>query len=435
MKIVQLTASNVKRLRAVTIKPDGSLVVIGGDNANGKTSVLDSIQMAIGGKAAIPEQPIRRGEKKAEIILDLGDYIVTRTMHLGKDPQLVVTNKAGSKLSSPQGILDALTSRVAFDPLEFMRMEPKKQAETLRQLVGIDFSALDAKRKTLYDERMIVNREADSKQAVFANMPQHADAPKEEVSVADLSEKLKEANAANNANAQERLRLGTLKDNIDRARAYEEEAQGELDAAKAALEKAQTAFKEAEKARILAENTAAHFETDAIAKLADVDTQPILEEISNVESTNRKVRENAARVTAEKELKAKRMKSESLTEQIDEIDAAKQKQLTDSKFPVPGLSFDETGVQYQGLPLAQASGAEMLRVSVATGLAMNPTLKVLLIRDGSLLDETNLAMIHDMATASEAQIWIERVGDGDECSVIIEDGAVAEDRTEKGGAK
>ena len=43
MKIVQLTAENVKRLTAVSIAPDGNLVQITGRNGQGKASVLDAI--------------------------------------------------------------------------------------------------------------------------------------------------------------------------------------------------------------------------------------------------------------------------------------------------------------------------------------------------------------------------------------------------------
>ena len=76
-----------------------------------------------------------------------------------------------------------------------------------------------------------------------------------------------------------------------------------------------------------------------------------------------------------------------------------------------------------------AEVAEQLRVSAAMGLAMNPTVKVLLIRDGSLLDDDSMKMLAEMADAAGGQVILERVGKGAECSVIIEDGMVLEDRT------
>ena len=60
MHITELRAENIKRLVAVRVKPDGSLVVVGGNNGQGKTSLLDSIAMALGGKDLMPAEPLRR---------------------------------------------------------------------------------------------------------------------------------------------------------------------------------------------------------------------------------------------------------------------------------------------------------------------------------------------------------------------------------------
>lgn len=89
-----------------------------------------------------------------------------------------------------------------------------------------------------------------------------------------------------------------------------------------------------------------------------------------------------------------------------------------------GLTFDENGVLLNKIPFDQASSAEQLKVSLAMGIAMNPKLRVLLIRDGSLLDEDNLKMIAELAAKNDCQIWLERVGSGDEVSIIIEDGSI-----------
>lgn len=98
--------------------------------------------------------------------------------------------------------------------------------------------------------------------------------------------------------------------------------------------------------------------------------------------------------------------------------------LASAKFPVPGLAFDAEGVTLDGIPFKQCSQGQALRVSVAIGLAANPKLKVLLVRDGSLLDAKGLQLLAEMAAAAEAQVFVERVGDGKECQVVIEDGHV-----------
>ena len=114
-----------------------------------------------------------------------------------------------------------------------------------------------------------------------------------------------------------------------------------------------------------------------------------------------------------------------MTERIEAIDARKEAEMSGASFPVDGLTFDEMGVSYNGLPFGQASHAEQLRVSLAMGLAMNPDLRVMLIREGSLLDDAHLAMVAEMVTEADAQVWLERVGKGPEVGIVIEDGMVA----------
>lgn len=112
MKITSLIVENVKRVKVVEITPDpdGNLIVIGGRNEQGKTSVLDSIEMAFGGvnKKKTP-RPVRSGAKKAEIVAELDGLTVRRTITSSGGGSLTVSDDSG-KLGSPQAILDSLLS-------------------------------------------------------------------------------------------------------------------------------------------------------------------------------------------------------------------------------------------------------------------------------------------------------------------------------------
>ena len=60
MKINKLEIENVKRIKAVRLKPaQNGLTVIGGNNNQGKTSVLDSIAWALGGEKYRPSEAAR----------------------------------------------------------------------------------------------------------------------------------------------------------------------------------------------------------------------------------------------------------------------------------------------------------------------------------------------------------------------------------------
>jgi recombinational DNA repair ATPase RecF len=129
MRIIQLTAENFKRLRAVQIKPDGNIVQITGRNAQGKTSCLDAISTVLGGAGQTCRAPIRKGQEKAKIICDLGDLTVTRTFTATGGGTLTVANKEGARFTSPQAVLDKLVGRLSFDPLAFSRMDSNHQLE------------------------------------------------------------------------------------------------------------------------------------------------------------------------------------------------------------------------------------------------------------------------------------------------------------------
>ncbi|MFZ2624797.1 MAG: hypothetical protein WAX29_06090, partial [Propionibacterium sp.] len=153
---------------------------------------------------------------------------------------------------------------------------------------------------------------------------------------------------------------------------------------------------------------------------SDLETQ-----LADLEQTNAAIRANNEARTKASQRDELREQYSALTEQIAAVDEAKTTALATAQFPVEGLGFDADGVTFQDIPFTQASSAEQIRVSLAMAMALNPKLRVLRIKDGSLLDPEALQQIRDQVEKNDFQLWIERVGDADEGAVIIEDGAVA----------
>lgn len=421
-KIVQLTASNVKRLQAVTIRPDGSTVVIGGRHGNGKSSVLDCIVYAITGTKSLPPVPLRNGTSKGFIDLDLGDLKIRRTFSRKGESDyttsLKVTRANGDEVRGAQGVLDELCNSLAFDPLEFARLKPKAQLEALKELVKLDFTEVDAKRERLYSQRTEINRQHGAKKAEAANAPVVEGCGTEEISVTDRLQAVRDAEATNKKNADARRTL-------ERAEAALSGRIAEVERLKALLETAEAAAAGARERVNVEKNIVANL-------LADADLAPLQESLANAEAMNDGVRTNRRRAELLAAADALSKQSEELTRQITDIDDRKAQAMKDAKFPVPGLSFGANGVLLNGLPLEQANTAAQIELSVAMGLALNPTLRVMLVRDGSSLfaDETGLGLIAALAEKHDAQVWIERASVGEECSVIIDDGHVAGDEAE-----
>lgn len=401
MKIIALEAENVKHLRVVNIKPDGSLVVIGGDNSAGKTCVFDSIEYALNGASSIPPKPIREGQKKARVVLDLGDIVVTRTF-TKKGTNLVVKSKDGTNFASPQIMLNKLTGELTFDPLEFSRMDANKQAEVLKKLVGLDFDEEDADYKELFAERTNINRDGKAAKARLDSMTKHEGVPDTEESVGELSKQYAEATEIN-------LKIGSMRGSLSTDEKALERKREELDSLKHQIEQLTDTIEQQEQ---------------YLDERKEVDAVSIRTKMDEAETTNRKVRENQAYDVIDKEVDELRKQSGSLSTKMNKITSYKEMVLTDIEYPIKGLAVDDDGVTFEGIPFVQCSSAQRIRISVAIGLKMNPKLRILLIREGSLLDEKNLAMIAKMAEDADAQIWLERVSKGSECTVIMEDGSI-----------
>lgn len=432
MKIIELRAENVKRLSAVQVTPEGSLVVVGGKNGAGKSSLLDSIVYALSGAASLPGKPVRKGEEHAEIELTLDSeppiVVRRRIRDDGKTDleikQLDANGKATAKVTSPQKLLDSLCGTVAFDPLAFTKLKRQEQADMLRKLVGVDVADLDAEEKRLFEERTNVNRDVKRIEAQIDGMPLHKDAPEFELSSADI---IAEIEAAQNANA----------DIVESSRAIEELQRrrdgisSRIGTISAEIDECERRIAELESQRDTLAGDLNHADDKLVmdkklnASLVPVLLDPLKEKLASVETTNAKVRQNAERAKLVELNIAADEQAQDLSQQIEGLRQERINRLAEAKWPVDGLAFGDTGVTFNSLPFDQCSSAEQLRISTAIGLAQNPKLRVLLIRDGSLLDEDNLAAVAELAAAHDAQVWIERVGKGEECSVIIEDGAVS----------
>ena len=417
MKIIELRAENVMRLKAVEITPDGTVQVIGGRNAQGKSAVLNAIWLALGGGKASKDisRPIRDGEEKASVRLDLGDLVVTRSW-TRKGTTLKVENPEGASFKSPQGMLDALVGQLSFDPLAFTRLSAKEQRAALLDLVDldVDLDTIDAQIRDLYTHRTEIGR----KGTAIGDVTVDEELPTVEKSAASVVKKLQEA--------QEVHRW------VDTTRQQIQDAHTAADAALTTVRAAEERIKElqAQITSLIATRKMRLAEAENMQHAIDNTEMPNLayieDELATVEDTNAKIRANNAARERLNEKQALRDAYEGLTKQLTELDEQKAAALAAATFPVDGLSFDSTGVLYRGVPLSQASSAEQIRVSLAMGMALNPKLRVLMIKDGSLLDEDSMAAIHDQVADGDFQLWLEVVNPDDPSAVLIEDGMVVQ---------
>jgi hypothetical protein len=425
MRIIKLTSENIKRLKCVYLTPTNYINRISGGNGSGKTSVLDSIEWALTGTSNVPSQPVRKGAGKGHIELDLGDIVVTRRFYENgsRNGTLALESKTNrSRYQSPQALLDGLMGRISFDPLEFLRMKPEKQSEVLRSLVKleVDVDALDAAYQADYLRRREAKKERDAIQIRRDAFGVPSGLPKEKVDEKALVKELQQASEYN-AEIQELQR--------DRERLEERISTDEAEV--------QTMRTQAEELRAKAENLEREaFILEAEAKKARAtmakweplpplrNAEELAAQITEARTINAGIDRREQRDGYDAEVAALDQEIEKLTAAMDEREATRARAISEAEFPVPGLAFGDKMVIYEGLPFDQASNADQIRASVAIGMASNPELRVMRIKDGSLLDAKSMNIVSEMAHENDFQVFIEMVDTSGKVGVYLEDGEV-----------
>lgn len=402
MKLKKFTAKNWRGLKKVEIEPDTDLILIVGNNGAGKTSTLDGIKTLLVGKDRLNKKPIRKGEEKAELEADIGEYTIHRVFTKNSD-RLEVFNKEGASYKSPQALLKSLTGGQSFDPNAFIQLPTKEQRNTLLGIVGVDLSELEERREVLYEERKMIGRVRDSKE----NYTQ------EQI---DFAEKLEKKELVDIA--EENSKMNKLKEKLEESKRIEMDFIGK-----------NNRLKELRKEMLQLEieikelNEQFKAKDDMVVLEENIEKQEKL--IETAETVNDKIRK-AKRITeGNRDRAITENDYKEATKNIEKIDKEKEGMLKQAKMPIKGLAVADEGVYFNEVPLAQLSTSEKLRVGVSMYLAhARPRLPILFIENGNDLDEQNLTVLEEIAKESKVQFVIERIIGKKGSGFLIEDGEI-----------
>ena len=403
VKITSFEAENVKRVKAVTIIPaaDG-LTVIGGRNAQGKTSVLDAIAWALGGDKFRPGHPQRDGSvlpPRLRVSLSNGLVVERR----GKNSELYITDPSGRKAG--QTLLNSFVEQLALDLPKFMAASGREKAQTLLRIIGLgeQVEELERRGKTLYNERLALGRIADQKAKFAKEMTFYPNVPEEPLSAAELIAQQQDILARNGENQRKRQRRDELKRTLDTAETQLAELTRRCEQLR-------------EDYRIAS--------TDA-ADLLDQSTAELEENIRTIEQTNAKVRANLDKARAEADAQKLADEYAALTAQIEDVQREKLALLNGADMPLPGLSVTDGELTYNGQPWDCMSSSEQLIAATSIVRRLNPECGFVLLDRLEAMDTDMLAAFGRWLEGEGLQAIATRVSTGGECQIIIEDGEVA----------
>ena len=403
IKVTELRAENIKRVKAVQLSPAPTgLTVIGGNNNQGKTSVLDAIAWALGGDRFRPSQPQRVGSvipPNIQVTLSNG-LVVERS---GKNGSLKVIDPQGNK--GGQQLLNSFVEQLALDLPRFLNATAKEKAGILLKIIGIgdQLFMLDRKEQELYNERLAIGRIAAQKAAAAKELPHWDGVPEEPVSAAELIRRQQDILAKNGENARLRRNRDVLKTDLDMLRRQLADLTKKVSNLE---EQYATACRDA-------------------ADLEDESTEELEESIRGVDETNAKVRQNLARAQAEKEAKDCQDQYDGLTCQIEILRKERLDLLNGADMPLPGLSVERGELTYRGQPWDNMSASEQLQVATAIVRRLNPACGFVLLDKLEQMDLDTLRDFGEWLREEGLQAIATRVSTGDECSIIIEDGTAA----------
>lgn len=416
VKITALEAENVKRIKAVALTPAPTgLTLVGGNNNQGKTSVLDALAWALGGEKFRPNAAQRDGAvAPAHLRVTLSNGVVVERK--GKNSSLTVTDPTGRR--SGQQLLNAFVEPLALDLPRFMEASDKEKADILLRIIGIgnELHLRDMEIKSIYDKRTFTGQLAQQKKHFADELISYPDAPEQPLSASDLIRRQQDILARNGENQRLRQQAQELArqeqqclDDLKRTR----ERIAELEKLREELDTKHTKLfnqrKNAEK---------------TVDQLQDESTAELEASIQSIEETNRKVRANLEKARAEDEAAKYASDYDKLTDAIEQKRKERLDLLNGADLPLPELSVEDGALTYKGKRWRDMSGSDQLRVAAAIVRRLNPDCGFVLLDKLEQMDMTTLEEFGHWLEAEGLQAIATRVSTGSECQIIIEDGMV-----------
>jgi DNA repair exonuclease SbcCD ATPase subunit len=390
--------------------------IIGGNNASGKSTVIDAIFLAIVGKTYTNTEPFRlvkHGKDKALISLTLEGksrtLVITRQFTAPTDSEangydyLRIDDSNGGKLTQKE--LKTFLSSFTIDPLYISRLKPKDQIDAIKEVAGVDTTKVEEEARSIYEERTIENRELKRLEGVLTG---YKDV--EMVESVDISELIAEKDKKEEENRKrydQEIYISTEQSRVNEAKEMIERLSEEL-------------AKERENLSIFEKNVEGAKKD--LEKMEKHDVAELKEKIGNAESINDKARKYEEKQKVFSETQEQRAKCQDLDISYKEKLGEREAIIKNSKLPDYIDFSKEEGVLVNDVPFSQLNTAEQIKTAIKLASILTPDLRVLHIKDGSLLDPVALEAIKEVIEETDYQVLIERVGEEEVDTIVMREG-------------
>ena len=422
LKILSAEIVNFKNISQKKVEFDGKSAIIIGKNNAGKSSLIQAIMSPLDSKM-VPDKAIKEGEERGSIELEIGgvlrDKLVRYTVGMYFSPEnskgrLSVTNDEEGQLPNSRTAISDLVGVIGFDMMEFIRLGKTKdgriskpgvreQIEILKKLMPQEviesLYALDKEHEKAYNDRSEVNKDIKYK----STMLEGHDYSQEDI------EKYSEAKDASKIKDS----MSNLSDEIEKHSGVVNKIESKIDESVLVDGTIARLTAELDRAKQNRERLAAQIEAGRIwlGKNAKPDIDSLTKELEEINNHNDKHKEVAELEKSKASLGDSVKKATDITSRLSAIKEEKKTIFGSNPLPVKGLTFDDEQIMLKGLPLNdnQINTATLIGIGCRIGMAMNPNLRLMIIKDGSLMDKKTLKFILKICDDKGYQVLIEMV--------------------------
>lgn len=409
MKIKNIEIKNFKNIRTAEITFGDLITKVSGKNWAGKSTIYDAIWTALLGKAYVwkwtsAEKLITTGEVQSEIKVKLEatdkTIVIRRKINEKGDMYLEAVDSEANKLL--QKDIDALCSIYAVDPLEFTRLSPKDQYQLVQKATWLNTSEIDQEYQIAFDTRAGAN-------SVYKSLKTQLEAMwdvrmVERVNTQELSNDLQAINAHNKQWDDIETRINNWNIHVQRLDQDISDLEKQLKEIMDKIDK-----KNADK--IEANKIIDDLKIELI-KFEKKDAQPILDKLAAADSINMSAEKRSEYARLQQQVQVAETKAIQLDTQVKEISDRKKKMIASANMPLDNMEINEKDwVIVDWLPFSQYSTAQQIMMACKIATATNPEIKLIGIKDWSLLDEDTMEKLEKFADECGYQFYLERVGE------------------------
>lgn len=394
----------------------GALTILSGQNAEGKSTVLQAIADVFEGghdPAKIRDWGKPKAAEKGEVILTLSDGTLIRKVITDKGSELSVRTKEGGVVKAPAAYLQSLATSFAFDPLALMDCPAKERTKFISeamptvfdakevnealgvesQVKALDLAGLEQLRLGKYEDRKGRNATVKQLEGAIAESRQAVgeESEKDWAKELDAIKAEMDALAANLGHAKASIDLQAVESKSEATKKAAEEIQAIKDRLAAELEEI------SREARDVFEAGAAE-SRGKIDKLREA--SGTIQAKADQQKRNAGLRAGIERMT--EECRKATFESERLSKQIEALDKLKLAKL--AVLPIPGLEVRNGDAYIDGVVWRKCNTGERIKLSIAIAALKLGRMPLLVTDRMESVDENNMGLLKEYLKAAGIQM-------------------------------